>query len=247
MRPGTDQISRSVRQLPPTSGSTKGMLECRRERRANQHAVGRNRVGEPSAARRPEPRERRQRRLEDGDAKAHQQRRGVERPDIDCHGPRSGRERRDCESDGCDEEHAEARDQQRARNRGQREHDERHADQHADLRLAHVQVVVDQRDDRRHREQRNPDGGAGKPEQHKRCENVRRGRALARRGRDGSSLRTLETRQGSCWRGPYAKSPRSDALQMHWSLAGRLTKTRVGVRMRLCQHSTRSNAEETRR
>ena len=80
---------------------------------------------------------------------------------------------------------AEARDQQRARNRREREHDQRHADQRADLGLGHVQVVVDERDDRRHRQQRNPHRRAGEPEQRKHDEKMRQrpGRRPAAVGR----------------------------------------------------------------
>ena len=67
---------------------------------------------------------------------------------------------------------AEFRDQQRAGHRGQREQHRRQPGQDADLRLRHVQVGVDQRDDRRHRENRQAQPVAGEPQQRKRQNGV---------------------------------------------------------------------------
>jgi hypothetical protein len=76
-----------------------------------------------------------------------------------------------------DQSGAGPRDQQRAGNGCNREHQQRNTDQEADLRLGHVEVVVDQPDHRRHGEQRQAHGGAGQPQQDK------RGAGSARRGR----------------------------------------------------------------
>ena len=110
--------------------------------------------------------QRRKRRLEDRDAEAHQQRRGIKRPDVE----RRGAARRRRASRSASPQVAIASTPKRAISSepgiaASANMLQRQAHQQADLRLGHVQVVVNQRDNRRHREQRNPDRGAGEPEQ----------------------------------------------------------------------------------
>ena len=73
-------------------------------------------------------------------------------------------------------EGAEPMHQQRARHRGEREHQQRQAHQEADLRFAQMQVVVDQRDHRRHRQDGDAHADAGEPEQAQELEQPGAGR-----------------------------------------------------------------------
>jgi hypothetical protein len=62
------------------------------------------------------------------------------------------------------------RDQQRAGHGGEREQHRRQAGENADLGGVELEAVVDQRDDRRNRQDGEPQGGAGEPQQQQRGE-----------------------------------------------------------------------------
>ena len=120
---------------------------------ADQQAVGIDRRCKADALRHPGTYQRRERGLHHGDAEGRHDGSGIEHRDEAGPMPRSAEPTAQNRRPAHQRRHrAEPRDQQRARDRGACEQRHRQAGEDADLRLAQMQVVVDQRDDRRHRE-----------------------------------------------------------------------------------------------
>ena len=162
---GTAQATRSSRQLPPTSGSTTGMVKTVAEHRAHQHAAGIGDGAERDVARQPFAHQGRHRRLHDGDAEAGGDRR---RRKASRRRPRRRARRRPAPRSPCRGSprgsvpiRAISSDPGTAAMANKRQ---RQPDQQPDLGLRHVQLVVHLRDHRRHGENRHAHGDAGKPE-----------------------------------------------------------------------------------
>ena len=75
--------------------------------------------------------------------------------------------RRDCHPQRHRKGGADARDQERARDRGHGQHCQRQPDQEPDLGLRHVQFIMQLRNDRRRDQKRHAHGDASKPEETK--------------------------------------------------------------------------------
>ena len=135
---------------------------------ADQQAVGVDRGGEADALRHPGAHQRRQRRLHHRDAERRDHGADIKHRDVRPDAAQHRAEGAEHEPDQQRGERAEPRDHQRAGDGGAREQHHRQAGQDADLRLRQVQVVVDQRNDRRHREDGQPQRDAREPEQQQR-------------------------------------------------------------------------------
>ena len=106
----------------------------------------------------------RKRRLKDRDAESHQQGRGIERPDIERHAPLAAPSEATIASPNVTSPDTPKRAINSAPGVAARANMlKRQPIKRAHLRLGHMQVVVNERDDRRHGEQRNPYRRAGEP------------------------------------------------------------------------------------
>ncbi len=139
-----------------------------RQRLADQQAVGIDRGGETDAVRAPGAHQRRQRRLHDGDAGAHCDGGKIEGGDAVGGAARGRSKRRQHQSSDERRHRAGPRDQERTRYCGESEQQRRQRAERADLGLAHVQIGVNQRNDRRHGQYREAQAHAGKPQDRKR-------------------------------------------------------------------------------
>jgi hypothetical protein len=92
---------------------------------------------------------------------------GAQRPDIDGGGAGCAANRRDCHPQRHRKGGADARDQERAGDRGHGQHCQRQPDQEPDLGLRHVEFIMHLGNDRRHDQKRHAHGDASKPEETK--------------------------------------------------------------------------------
>ena len=102
---------------------------------------------------------------------------------------------------------AAARDQQRARHRRDGEQRQRQPDQKPDLGLRHVQFFVDQRNHRRHGQDRHAHGNAGEPEQAEKTEGAGRRRGGFGPGREAWVKQTFRVQTAS------ARPPRRESAR----------------------------------
>ena len=143
---------------------------------ADQQSVGEHRRPEADPVRQPRAHQRRHRGMHDRNAEAGHDRCGVEREDLGRAAAQRRAGRRHQQAGDKRRQRAETRDQQRAKHRRAGEQDRRQAGQDADLRLRHAEVGADQRNDRRHRQNRDARADAGKPEQEDEEEKLALGR-----------------------------------------------------------------------
>ena len=191
---GMPQIASDQRQESSTSGSTRGSVEHDRDRFPDQQSVGVDRRAEAHLLRQPLPNQRRQRRLHDGDARAHHDGGGVEGGHIEHRTAQTGGDAADQQPDDQRRHRAPACDQQRSRHRRDAKQDDRQSGQDADLGSGQVQVGLHHRNDRRHRQNGQPQAYSGEPEQADRNPEFSHGIpgsgvffvGLARCGQDGS-------------------------------------------------------------
>ena len=162
-RTGIDQTTKFSRQLSCTSGRTSGMVSPAARISPIRRPGRIDRSGKADALRKPGPHQGRQRRLHDRDARRHHDGRCIEEGGT---GKRRARGRAGgIEQQAHDQRRhdAEASDQHRARHGGDRKQHRRQARQPADARLRQMQVGVQQRHDRRHRQDGEPQTRAGEP------------------------------------------------------------------------------------
>ena len=137
---------------------------------ADQQAVGVDGGGKADALRQPGAHRRRHGHLHDGDAGAHRDGHGIEPGHVGHRAAQCAADRGDGEPNHQGRAHAEAGDQQRAGHRGEREQHRGQAGENADLGRVQLEFVVDERNDRRHRQNGQPQAGAGEPQQQQRRE-----------------------------------------------------------------------------
>ena len=140
--------------LPAAADHRQYQWQHQRDRHdfADQQAVGIDRGGKADAMRQPGAHCRRHGHLHDGNARAHRDGHGIEPINVRqgaAQRAADGGERKANHQRGA---HAEAGDQQRAGNRGDGEQHRRQTGENSDLRRAQVQFVMDERNDRRHRQ-----------------------------------------------------------------------------------------------
>ena len=127
-----------------------------------------DRGGKADAVRKPGAHQGRQRRLHDRDARRHHDGRRIEESRIGKRSTRRGTGGIEQQAHDQRRHDAETRDQHRARHRRDRKQHRRQAREPADIRLRQMQVGVQQRHHRRHRQDGQAQAGAGEPEQRKR-------------------------------------------------------------------------------
>jgi hypothetical protein len=138
--------------------------QARWQNLADQQAVGIDRGGKADALRHPGANERGKHRLHHRDPERGHHGAEIKHGDMRAdaaYGPAHGAKH---ESDQQRGQCAEPRDHQRAGDCGGGEQHHRQAGKDADLRFRQVQIVVDERDDRRHRENGHPQRDTRKPE-----------------------------------------------------------------------------------
>ena len=176
-RQGTPQNTK--REAPTAAGKRQHERQHRHDGHdfADQETVGVDRGAEPDPLRQPGAHQRRHRRLHHRDAETRNDGGGVERRHI---GGGAAQRRADAgqhEARRHRRDGAETRDQQRSRHRRAGEQRHRQAGQDADLGLRHAKFVVNERNQRRHRQNGHAHAGAGEP-QHQQAQ-YGRGRWLA--------------------------------------------------------------------
>ncbi len=92
---GRPQIASAHRQEPSTSGSTSGIVSMTGSVSPDEQAVGEDRGAEAHALRQPSAHKRRQRRLHDGDTRAHHNGGGIEHEHIEHGAAQTGGDARD--------------------------------------------------------------------------------------------------------------------------------------------------------
>jgi len=141
----------------------------RRQDFADQQAIGVDRGGKSDALRHPEADERRQRRLHHRDAERHHHGAEIEHRDARANAAQAGACRAQEDADQQCVPRTKPGDHQRAGDGCAGKQHHRQARENADLRLRQMQVVMDQRYDRRHREDREPQRHAREPQQRQRA------------------------------------------------------------------------------
>ena len=136
----------------------------------DQEAVGVDCGGKSDALGKPGAHHRRHGHLHDGNAGAHGDGHGVEPGHVGDGAAQCAADRGDGKPDHQRAAHAEPRDQQRAGHGGDGEQHRGQAGENADLGGVEMETIVDQRDDRRHSEDGEPQADAGQPQQQQRGE-----------------------------------------------------------------------------
>ena len=136
----------------------------------DQEAVGIDGGGKADALRNPAAHRRRHGHLHDGDAGAHGHRHRIEPHHVGDGAAQRAADRGDGEPDHQRRAHAEPRDQQRAGHGGDREQHRGQAGENADLGGVEPEPIVNQRNDRRHRQDGEPQGDACEPQLQQRAD-----------------------------------------------------------------------------
>ena len=139
---------------------------------AHQHAIGGDRGSQHDPVRHPLLDQARQGRLHDCHAEAHGEGGRIEQGHVGRRAPAGSGQGHDEKPDGQCLQGPESRHQQRSGHGGQREHQQWQADQEPDLGLAHRQVVVDEGNHRRNRQERNTQRQSRDPQQGEKFQKV---------------------------------------------------------------------------
>ena len=160
------------------------------ENLADQQAVGIGRGGKADAIGQPGAHQRRQGRLHHRDAAAHRDGGGKQHRHVGGRAARRSGERGEEETRDQRPPGPEARDDERARHGRRRKQQRRQPGERADLGLGEIEIGMDQRQERRHRQHRHAQRRAAQPQQAERGQELaqRRGGAMPGRWRHGTTV-----------------------------------------------------------
>ena len=161
-----DHSARAQRQSPCASGRTPtGVGEGGRYGLADQESGAVDGGGDGDAAREPLSDQRRKRGLAHRDADAHQEGRGEQHRRARAESAQGAEHGDEAEPRHQRSAHAELGDEQRPGHRGDGQQQHRQRDQGSDRFLVEVQLAMDERDQRRHGEHRQPEVDAAQQQE----------------------------------------------------------------------------------